>query len=86
MTNENQTIVTGFVFIGFPHLQEGGLLFFVLLLLIYLFIIIRNLMVFFAVILDSCAHPHVFLHQCPLLSGDLVYHDHHPQDALQPSQ
>ena len=29
---------------------------------------------------------HVFLHQCPLFPGDLVYHDHHPQDALLLSQ
>ena len=32
------------------------------------------------------AHPHVFLHPCPLFPGDLVYHNHHPQDALLPSQ
>ncbi|XP_003415020.1 olfactory receptor 6K2-like [Loxodonta africana] len=56
MTNKNHTAVTEFVFTGFPHFQEGGLLFFILLVLIYLFIIIGNLMVFFAVKLDSRLH------------------------------
>ncbi|XP_062961939.1 olfactory receptor 6K2-like [Cynocephalus volans] len=56
MRSKNQTAVIEFVFTGFPHMQEGGLLFFILLLLIYLFIIIGNLMVFFAIKLDSRLH------------------------------
>ncbi|KAM9241828.1 LOW QUALITY PROTEIN: olfactory receptor 6K6-like [Dugong dugon] len=56
MTNKSHTAVTEFVFTGFPHLQEGGLLFFILLVLVYLFIIIGNVMVFFAVKLDSRLH------------------------------
>ncbi|KAM9685524.1 olfactory receptor 6K6-like [Trichechus inunguis] len=52
--------VTEFVFTGFPHLQEGGLLFFILLVLVYLFIIIGNLMVFFAVKLDSRLHTPIY--------------------------
>ncbi|XP_053462071.1 olfactory receptor 6K2-like [Nycticebus coucang] len=56
MANKSQTVVIEFVFTGFPQLREGGLLFFILLLLIYLFIIIGNLMVFFAVKLDSRLH------------------------------
>ena len=56
MTSENQTRVTEFLFSMFPHLHEGGLLFFILLLLIYGFIVTGNLMIFIVTRLDVALH------------------------------
>nr|XP_020037451.1 olfactory receptor 6K6-like [Castor canadensis] len=56
MTSGNQTMVTEFLFSMFPHLHEGGLLFFIPLLLIYVFIITGNLMIFIVVQLDVALH------------------------------
>ncbi|XP_014595202.1 olfactory receptor 6K6 [Equus caballus] len=53
MTSENQTMLTEFLFSVFPHLHEGGLLFFIPLLLIYGFIITGNLMIFIVIQLDT---------------------------------
>ena len=87
MTSGNQKRVTEFLFSVFPHLHECALLLFIPLLLIYGLIITGNLMIFIVIQLDMILNTsHVFLHQCPLFPGDLVYHDHHPQDALLLSQ
>ncbi|XP_049491032.1 olfactory receptor 6K3-like [Panthera uncia] len=56
MERGNLSAVTEFIFTGFPQLQDGGLLYFFPLLFVYTFIVIGNLMVFFAVQLDT--HPH----------------------------
>ncbi|XP_010975376.3 olfactory receptor 6K3 [Camelus dromedarius] len=56
MESENLSAVTGFIFIGFPRPREGGLLYFFPLLFIYTFIVIGNLMIFFAVRLDTRLH------------------------------
>ncbi|XP_025770930.1 olfactory receptor 6K3-like [Puma concolor] len=56
MERENLSAMTEFIFTGFPQLQDGGLLYFFPLLFVYTFIVIGNLMVFFAVWLDT--HPH----------------------------
>lgn len=56
MASENQTAVTEFLFSMFPHLHEGGLLFFIPLLLIYGFIITGNLMIFIVIQLDMALH------------------------------
>ncbi|XP_040859265.1 olfactory receptor 6K3-like [Ochotona curzoniae] len=53
---QNQTMVTEFHFSDFPHLEDGSLFFFFPLLLIYMFIIVGNLIVFFAVRLDTRLH------------------------------
>ncbi|XP_015347146.2 olfactory receptor 6K6 [Marmota marmota marmota] len=53
MTSENQTMVTEFLFSIFPHLHEGGLLFFVPLLIVYVFIITGNLVIVIVVQLDT---------------------------------
>ncbi|XP_046284848.1 olfactory receptor 6K6 [Marmota monax] len=53
MTSENQTMVTEFLFSIFPHLHEGGLLFFVPLLIVYVFIITGNLVIVVVVQLDT---------------------------------
>ncbi|XP_004640064.2 olfactory receptor 6K3-like [Octodon degus] len=50
------TVVTEFLFSGFPQFEDGGLLFFILLLVIYMFIVIGNLTVVFAVRMDSRLH------------------------------
>ena len=52
----NLSAVTVFVFSGFPQLQTGGLLYFFPLLFIYIFIMAGNLMIFFAVRLDTRLH------------------------------
>ncbi|XP_004714856.3 olfactory receptor 6K6 [Echinops telfairi] len=56
MINENQTRVTEFFFSIFPHIHDGGLLFFIPLLFIYGFIITGNLMIFIVVQLDMALH------------------------------
>ncbi|KAM6217214.1 olfactory receptor 6K3-like [Rhynchocyon petersi] len=56
MENGNLSTVTEFVFIGFPQLYEGGLLYFFPLLFIYIFVVIGNLMIFFAVRMDVRLH------------------------------
>ncbi|XP_043424008.1 olfactory receptor 6K3-like [Prionailurus bengalensis] len=56
MGRGNLSAVTEFIFTGFPQLQDGGLLYFFPLLFVYTFIVVGNLMVFFAVRLDT--HPH----------------------------
>uniref|UniRef100_A0A673TT59 Olfactory receptor n=2 Tax=Suricata suricatta TaxID=37032 RepID=A0A673TT59_SURSU len=56
MASGNLSAVTEFVFTGFPQLQDGGLLYFIPLLFIYTFIVIGNLMIFFAVRLDTRLH------------------------------
>ncbi|XP_027806567.2 olfactory receptor 6K6 [Marmota flaviventris] len=53
MTSENQTMVTEFLFSIFPHLHEGGLLFFIPLLIVYVFIITGNLVIVIVVQLDT---------------------------------
>ncbi|XP_057568312.1 olfactory receptor 6K6 [Hippopotamus amphibius kiboko] len=52
MTSRNETRVTEFLFSVFPHLHEGGLIFFIPLLLSYGFIITGNLMIFTVIQLD----------------------------------
>ncbi|XP_038205513.1 olfactory receptor 6K3-like [Arvicola amphibius] len=49
-------MVTEFVFSGFLQLQTSGLLYFFTLLFIYIFIMAGNLMIFFAVRLDTRLH------------------------------
>ncbi|XP_077011829.1 olfactory receptor 6K3-like [Tamandua tetradactyla] len=56
MERGNISAVTEFIFIGFPKLQDGSLLYFFPLLFIYTFIVIGNLMIFFAVRLDTRLH------------------------------
>ncbi|XP_047375684.1 olfactory receptor 6K6 [Sciurus carolinensis] len=56
MISENQTMVTEFLFSNFPHLYEGGLLFFIALLIVYVFIITGNLIIFIVVQLDITLH------------------------------
>ncbi|KAB0386919.1 olfactory receptor 6K3-like [Muntiacus reevesi] len=57
MVRSNQTsMVTEFFFSGFPKFEDGNLLFFIPLFIIYLFIIIGNLIVFFAVRMDTHLH------------------------------
>ncbi|XP_006895580.1 PREDICTED: olfactory receptor 6K6-like [Elephantulus edwardii] len=56
MARENHTMVTEFFFSIFPHLNEGGLLFFIPLLFIYGFILTGNLMIFIAIQLDITLH------------------------------
>ncbi|XP_053462953.1 olfactory receptor 6K6 [Nycticebus coucang] len=56
MSSRNQTTVTEFLFSVFPHLHEGGLLFFIPLLLIYGFIITGNLMIFIVIQVDIALH------------------------------
>nr|XP_006215779.1 olfactory receptor 6K3-like [Vicugna pacos] len=56
MESGNLSAVTEFIFIGFPQPREGGLLYFFPLLFIYTFIVIGNLMIFFAVRLDTRLH------------------------------
>uniref|UniRef100_A0A8C6H1M8 Olfactory receptor n=1 Tax=Mus spicilegus TaxID=10103 RepID=A0A8C6H1M8_MUSSI len=56
MENGNLSTVTVFVFTGFPQLKNGGLLYFFPLLFIYIFIVTGNLMIFFAVRLDTRLH------------------------------
>uniref|UniRef100_A0A8C9UT45 Olfactory receptor n=1 Tax=Spermophilus dauricus TaxID=99837 RepID=A0A8C9UT45_SPEDA len=46
-------VVTEFLFSIFPHLHEGGLLFFVPLLIVYVFIITGNLVIVIVVQLDT---------------------------------
>ncbi|XP_015979684.2 olfactory receptor 6K3 [Rousettus aegyptiacus] len=52
----NLSTVTEFIFTGFPKIQDGSLLYFFPLLFIYIFIIIGNLLIFFAVRLDTHLH------------------------------
>ena len=57
MVRSNQTsMVTEFFFSGLPEFEDGNLLFFIPLLIIYIFIIIGNLIVFFAVRMDTHLH------------------------------
>uniref|UniRef100_A0A452T2N5 Olfactory receptor n=1 Tax=Ursus maritimus TaxID=29073 RepID=A0A452T2N5_URSMA len=56
MEGANLSVVTEFLFTGFPKLQDGGLLYFFPLLSIYIFIVIGNLLIFFAVRLDTHLH------------------------------
>ena len=57
MVRSNQTsMVTEFLFSGFPKFEDGNLLFFIPLLIIYIFIIVGNLIVFFAVRMDTHLH------------------------------
>ncbi|XP_042780727.1 olfactory receptor 6K6 [Panthera leo] len=56
VTSGNLTTVTEFLFSVFPHLPEGGVLFFILLLLTYGFIVTGNLMIFIVVQLDRALH------------------------------
>ncbi|XP_012514912.1 PREDICTED: olfactory receptor 6K6 [Propithecus coquereli] len=56
MTTGNQTMVAEFLFSMFPHIHEGGLLFFISLLLIYGFIITGNLMIFIVIQVDIALH------------------------------
>ncbi|XP_004688125.1 PREDICTED: olfactory receptor 6K3-like [Condylura cristata] len=57
MVRSNQTsLVTEFLFSGFPQFGERSLLIFFPLLIIYLFIVIGNLIVFFAVRMDPRLH------------------------------
>ncbi|XP_004714853.1 olfactory receptor 6K3-like [Echinops telfairi] len=56
MDNASVSIVTEFVFVGFPQLHDGGLLYFFPLLFIYIFIVTGNLMIFFAVRMDTRLH------------------------------
>ncbi|XP_007530648.2 olfactory receptor 6K3-like [Erinaceus europaeus] len=56
MRHENLSSVTEFIFIGFPKLQDGGLLYFFPLLFIYIFIVIGNLLIFCAGRMDTRLH------------------------------
>ncbi|XP_007945952.1 olfactory receptor 6K3-like [Orycteropus afer afer] len=56
MENGSLSTVTEFIFVGFPQLYDGGLLYFFPLLFIYTFIVIGNLMIFFAVRMDIRLH------------------------------
>ncbi|XP_005663284.1 olfactory receptor 6K3 [Sus scrofa] len=56
MESRNLSAVTEFIFIGFPLTQDGSLLYFFPLLFIYTFIVIGNLLIFFAVRLDTRLH------------------------------
>ncbi|XP_037669460.1 olfactory receptor 6K6 [Choloepus didactylus] len=56
MAHGNQTMATEFLFSLFPHLHEGGLLFFIPLLLIYGFIMTGNLMIVIVIQLDMALH------------------------------
>ncbi|XP_008699021.2 olfactory receptor 6K3-like [Ursus maritimus] len=56
MEGANLSVGTEFLFTGFPKLQDGGLLYFFPLLSIYIFIVIGNLLIFFAVRLDTHLH------------------------------
>ncbi|XP_077934803.1 olfactory receptor 6K3-like [Halichoerus grypus] len=56
MESANLSAVTEFLFTGFPELQDGGLLYFFPLFFIYNFIVIKNLLIFFAVRLDTHLH------------------------------
>ncbi|XP_004474317.1 olfactory receptor 6K3 [Dasypus novemcinctus] len=56
MEKGNLSAVTEFIFTGFPQLQDGSLLYFFPLLFIYTFIVIGNLLIFFAVRLDTHLH------------------------------
>lgn len=56
MENGSLSAVTEFIFTTFPRLQDGSLLYFFPLLFIYAFIVIGNLLIFFAVRLDSHLH------------------------------
>ncbi|KAM5295299.1 LOW QUALITY PROTEIN: olfactory receptor 6K3 [Glossophaga mutica] len=53
MRSGNLSVLTGFIFSGFLQFQDGGLLYFFLHSFIYTFIVIRNLMIFFALRLDT---------------------------------
>lgn len=86
--SKNQTAVIEFIFTGFFffHLQEDELLFLSLA---------PNLPVHhhwdpYGLLFHQTGfpppHSYVFPHQCPVLPGDLVYYNHHPQDTLQSSQ
>ncbi|XP_006895576.1 PREDICTED: olfactory receptor 6K3-like [Elephantulus edwardii] len=56
MENGSISTVTEFVFIGFPQLHNGGLLYFFPLLFIYTFVVIGNLLIFVAVRIDTRLH------------------------------
>ncbi|EHB12382.1 Olfactory receptor 6K3 [Heterocephalus glaber] len=57
MVKSNQTtVVTEFLFSGFPQFEDGSLFFFIPLFVIYVFIVLGNLTVFFAVRIDSHLH------------------------------
>ncbi|KAM9686940.1 LOW QUALITY PROTEIN: olfactory receptor 6K3-like [Trichechus inunguis] len=57
MVRSNQTTtVTEFLFSGFPQFEDCSLLFFIPLFFIYIFIVIGNLIVFFAVRMDTYLH------------------------------
>ncbi|XP_012514902.1 PREDICTED: olfactory receptor 6K3 [Propithecus coquereli] len=56
MDLKNQTVVTEFYFPDFPQFENGSLFYFIPLLVIYMFIVVGNLMIFFAVQLDTRLH------------------------------
>ncbi|XP_012885961.1 PREDICTED: olfactory receptor 6K3-like [Dipodomys ordii] len=56
MENGSLSAVTEFIFTGFPQHKEVSLLYFFPLLFIYIFIVIGNLLIFFAVRLDTHLH------------------------------
>lgn len=56
MESGNLSAVTEFIFTGFPQIQNGSLLYFFPLLFIYTFIVIGNLLIFFAIRLDTHLH------------------------------
>uniref|UniRef100_A0A286Y519 Olfactory receptor family 6 subfamily K member 3 n=1 Tax=Cavia porcellus TaxID=10141 RepID=A0A286Y519_CAVPO len=56
MKGNQTTVVTEFLFSGFPQFEDGGLLFFIPLFVIYMFIVTGNLTVVFAVRMDSRLH------------------------------
>ncbi|XP_047561299.1 olfactory receptor 6K3-like [Lutra lutra] len=56
MESANLSTVTEFIFTGFSQLQDGGLLYFFPLLFIYTFIVTGNLLIIFAVRLDTRLH------------------------------
>ncbi|XP_043424675.1 olfactory receptor 6K3-like [Prionailurus bengalensis] len=54
--NNRTSTVMEFLFSGFPQFEDGSLLFFIPLFIIYIFIVIGNLIVFFAVRMDTRLH------------------------------
>ncbi|NP_001377908.1 olfactory receptor 6K3 [Equus caballus] len=57
MVGSNQTsMVTEFLFSGFPQFEDGSFLLFIPLFIIYIFIVLGNLIVFFAVRMDIHLH------------------------------
>ncbi|XP_077012888.1 olfactory receptor 6K3-like [Tamandua tetradactyla] len=56
MRSNQTTTVTEFLFSGFPLFEDGSILFFIPLFIIYIFIVIGNLIVFFAIWIDTRLH------------------------------